>query len=176
MTCLIRQADTEDLPLLPEIERSAASLFATIPELAFVVAGDVMSLRDHVAMQRNGVVFVAQSLEGPSAGEVVGFICGRQVDKTFHIHEMSVTPSCQGRGIGSGLIAAILDDAIAARCTTATLTTFLDVPWNDGFYRKLGFTTLSSDDTDARLKGILDTEIAKGMPAHRRCAMMISLK
>jgi GNAT superfamily N-acetyltransferase len=176
MTCLIRQADTEDLPLLPDIERAASSLFLTIPELAFVASGPVMNLREHVAMLRNGVVFVAQSLEGPSAGEVVGFICGRQVDRTFHIHEMSVAPASQGKGIGSALIAAILDDAISARCTLATLTTFSDVAWNDRFYKKLGFAVLEPEQTDPRLTAILSAEAAAGLPPARRCAMSISLK
>ena len=176
MTCLIRQADTEDLPLLPDIERAAAQLFLAIPELAFVAQGAIMSLREHVAMVRNGVVFVAQSLEGPSAGDVVGFICGRQVEKTFHIHEMSVSPTNQGRGIGSALMAAMLDDAIAARCTLATLTTFTNVPWNDGFYRKLGFRALDIGEIDARLRAILDAEVAVGLPADRRCAMSVNLK
>jgi ribosomal protein S18 acetylase RimI-like enzyme len=176
MTCLIRQADTEDLPLLPEIERAAGSLFSTIPELAFVADGKVMSLRDHVAMLKNGVTFVAQALEGPAAGEVVGFICGRHEGKTLHIHEMSVAPTCQGRGIGSALMSAMLDDAISSRCTLATLTTFRDVPWNQGFYKRLGFVTLEAGEIDARLSGILEAEVAAGLPAERRCAMAIGLK
>lgn len=176
MTCLIRQADTEDLPLLPEIERAASSLFSSIPELAFVTQANVMSVREHLAMLRNGVLFVAQSLEGPNAGDIVGFICGRQVELTFHIHEMSVAPQSQGRGIGSALMAAILDDAMSARCTRATLTTFIDVPWNDRFYKKLGFTTLEDGEIDARLKSILSAEAAAGLPKERRCAMSISLK
>jgi GNAT superfamily N-acetyltransferase len=176
MTCLIRSADTEDLPLLPTIEQEAGRLFATIPDLAFVADGKVMSLREHVSMLRNGVVFVAQSLEGPSAGDVVGFICGRQTGTTLHIHEMSVAPASQGRGIGSALMAALLDDAVSSRCTLATLTTFSLVPWNDGFYKKLGFRTLEAGEIDARLTAILAAEAAAGLPAERRCAMAISLK
>lgn len=176
MTCLIRQADTEDLPLLPQIERAASSLFSSIPELAFVADSSVMSVREHVAMLRHGVLFVAQSLEGPSAGEIVGFICGRQVDRTCHIHEMSVTPQCQGRGIGSAMMAAMLDDAISARCTRATLTTFIDVPWNDRFYKKLGFRALEEAEIDARLRSVLDAEGAAGLPMERRCAMSIALR
>jgi ribosomal protein S18 acetylase RimI-like enzyme len=175
MTCLIRQADTEDLPLLPEIERAAGQLFKTIPDLAFVADHSTMSLRDHIAMLREGVTFVAQSLEGPDAGEVVGFICGRHIGQTVHIHEMSVRPSSQGRGIGSALMAAMLDDAISARCRVATLTTFLDVPWNQGFYRRLGFVTLEAGDLDARLGAILEAEAGAGLPAQRRCAMSIKL-
>jgi ribosomal protein S18 acetylase RimI-like enzyme len=176
MTCLIRQADTEDLPLLPDIERAAGQLFTSIPELAFVADGKVMSLRDHIAMLKHGVTFVAQSLEGPDAGEVVGFICGRQNGTTLHIYEMSVAPSSQGRGIGSALMAAMLDDAIASRCTLATLTTFIDVPWNQGFYRRLGFATLEDTGLDVRLREILAAEVASGLPADRRCAMAIGLK
>jgi ribosomal protein S18 acetylase RimI-like enzyme len=175
MTCLIRQADTEDLPLLPDIERAAAALFKTIPELAFVADSPVMSLRDHIAMLRDGVTFVAQSLEGPDAGALVGFICGQYHGKTAHIYEMSVSPASQGRGTGSALMSAILDDAISARCTLATLTTFMDVPWNQGFYRRLGFVTLEAKELDARLGTILEAEVASGLPAQRRCAMSIKL-
>lgn len=175
MTCLIRQADTEDLPLLPVIERAAGVLFRSIPDLAFVADHNIMSLRDHVAMLKDGVTFVAQSLEGSEAGNVVGFICGRQIGKTLHIHEMSVDPKSQGRGIGSALMAAMLDDAISARCTQATLTTFLDVAWNDGFYKRLGFTVMGPDALDTRLQAILESEVQSGLPAARRCAMTIRL-
>ncbi len=176
MTYLIRQADTEDLPALPVIERDASNLFAGVPELAFVTQHSVMNLRDHIAMLRDGVTFVAQSLEGPDAGEVVGFICGHQNAKTFHIHEMSVAGRAQGRGIGTALMSAMLDDAISARCLTATLTTFTLVPWNDGFYKKLGFSVLEEGEIDARLRAILAAEVAAGLPGERRCAMSISLK
>jgi ribosomal protein S18 acetylase RimI-like enzyme len=175
MTCLIRQADTEDLPLLPEIERAAAQLFLSIRELAFVAQAPVMSLREHISMLKQGVTFVAQSLEGPTAGDVVGFICGRHVGTTLHIHEMSVAPTSQGKGIGSALMAAMLDDAISSRCTLATLTTFIDVPWNQGFYRRLGFATLEAHDVDTRLKAMLAAEVAAGLPPERRCAMAIGL-
>lgn len=175
MTCLIRQADTEDLPLLPEIERAAGALFSSIPELAFVTDDKVMSLRDHVAMLKNGVTFVAQSLEGPRAGDIVGFICGRHEGKTLHIHEMSVLPGSQGRGIGTSLMAAMLDDAISSRLTLATLTTFRDVAWNERFYKKLGFVTLEAGQIDTRLQTILAAEVAAGLPADRRCAMAIGL-
>ena len=176
MTCLIRQADTEDLPFLPDIERAAASLFTSIPELAFVAEGNTMSLREHVAMLRNGVVFVAQALYRPAYGEVVGFLCGRQIGTTFHIHEMSVVPNSQGQGIGSALMAAILDDALASRCANVTLTTFRDVPWNQGFYQKMGFKTLDESQLDTRLQAILAAEVTSGLPADRRCAMSITLK
>jgi ribosomal protein S18 acetylase RimI-like enzyme len=175
MTCLIRQADTEDLPTLPAIERDAARLFLNMPELANVADSDTLSLRDHIAMLRDGVIFVAQSLEGPSAGDIVGFICGQQIAKTFHIQEMSVASASQGRGIGSALMAAMLDDAISARCVAATLITFRDVAWNERFYKKLGFRTLDADEIDDRLGALMASEVAAGLPSERRCAMMISL-
>ncbi len=175
MTCLIRQADIEDLPLLPAIDRDSGELFRTIPELAFVADGDVISVRDLLATSKDGVVFVAQSLEGPSAGDIVGFVCGRHIGKVLHVQQMSVSPADQGRGIGSALMAAILDDAMSLKMTKATLTTFLDVPWNDGFYRKLGFLTLDPTEHDKRLADILAAEVVAGLPASRRCAMAIKL-
>jgi ribosomal protein S18 acetylase RimI-like enzyme len=175
MTCLIRQADTEDLPLLPHIERESGELFRSISELAFVADDAVTSIRDLMSFSKDGVVFVAQSLEGPSAGALVGFICGAHVGKVLHIQQMSVLPSDQGRGVGSALMAAILDDAISMKLARATLTTFLDVPWNDGFYRKLGFSTLANEELDQRLIDILAKEAAAGLPASRRCAMAIQL-
>jgi N-acetylglutamate synthase-like GNAT family acetyltransferase len=175
MTCLIRQADTEEIPLLPEIERESGALFKTIPELAFVADDKVMSVRDHLAILRDGVLFVAQALEGPDAGQIVGFICGHPIGKTLHIHQMAVIPSSGGRGIGSALMAAILDDAVSLRLERATLTTFLDVPWNDGFYRKLGFSTLDNSELDPRLRAILAAESEAGLPVGRRCAMALNL-
>jgi GNAT superfamily N-acetyltransferase len=176
MLRLIRQADAEDAPLLPAIEKAAASLFRTVPGLEFVADHTVMSVRDHLAIQKSGVTFVAQSLEGTDAGEVVGFLCARhETGGVCHVVEMSVHPSRQGQGIGSALMAAALDDAIASRCKTATLTTFKDVPWNEGFYKKLGFVPLDEAALEARLAAILDQEVANGLPRSRRCAMALAL-
>ena len=150
-------------------------MFKTIPDLAFVADDQVMSVREHVAMMRTGVTFVAQSLEGPHAGKIIGFICGHEVRRTLHICQMAVLASGQNRGVGSALVAAMLDDAVSSKCETATLTTFRDVPWNDGFYKKLGFRTLEPNEIDPRLQAILTGETAAGLPGDRRCAMAIKL-
>ena len=61
--------------------------------------------------------------------------------------------------------------AAARGARRITLTTFRDVPWNEPFYRHLGYVTLDESALDARLRQVLDDEAANGMPAARRCAM-----
>ncbi len=52
-----------------------------------------------------------------------------------------------------------------------TLTTFRAVPWNEPYYRRLGFVTLDNGQLGPRLRAVLDAEKQAGLPIAQRCAM-----
>jgi N-acetylglutamate synthase-like GNAT family acetyltransferase len=89
---------------------------------------------------------------------------------------MSVRREVQGRGIGRALLSAILESALEAGCTAATLTTFRDVPWNAPFYASMGFQEVGANDMPDHLRDALAAEAARGvLPMDRRCAMRLTL-
>jgi predicted N-acetyltransferase YhbS len=106
----------------------------------------------------------------------VGFLSAVQVDNQLHIQELSVSQYFQGQGVGRKLLLAAIEYSRARELEGLTLTTFRELPWNEAFYRRLGFETLSLDQTGPRLRAVLSNEVAHGLPGERRCAMGLTLK
>jgi ribosomal protein S18 acetylase RimI-like enzyme len=106
-------------------------------------------------------------------GRPVGFLVAEAIDGELHVWELAVQQQSQGRGLGRRLMAEAIEVAARRGLDAVTLTTFLDVPWNQPFYARLGFVTLEPNVASARLQGILRAEAARGLP--RRCAMRLAL-
>lgn len=167
MSYVVRLAVPADAPLLPAIERAAGDIFRTLPDLAWMADGDVMSAEQHLDFIRQGTCWVA--VDGDD--QPVGFLDTQYVGDAAHIWEISVQPDLHGQGIGRALMAAAEQHAVGLGLAALTLTTFRAVAWNEGFYRGLGFAVLTQGECDARLTKILNDEIAHGLPGDRRCAM-----
>jgi len=163
-----RPAIVNDAKHLPDIERSASAAFRTLPNLAWLADGDVMSLEAHIEFVASGTSWVAVA---DDSNTIIGFLTAERFSDELHIWEVSIREEYQGRGVGRGLINFSLSDAGLKGATAATLTTFADVPWNAPFYARLGFKVLKGDEVSKRLIETLATEIEHGLPADRRCAM-----
>lgn len=167
----VRPAVGADIPGLPDIERSADLRFRETPDLAWI-AGDAVDPADlHAARARAGTVWVAVDL----ADRAYGFLSAEVLGSDLHVWTLSVRLERQGRGAGRRLLAAALDGARARGLAAVTLTTFRQVAWNEGFYRRQGFETLGGGDLGKRLERALAEEAARGLPAERRCAMRLRL-
>lgn len=168
---MIRPAEAKDAPLLPAVEHSAAQAFLQLSDLAWLATGDTQSAEDHLGYIERGLEWVAVD----SADLPIAFLNGNLTERTFHIHEVSVKSSHQGKGIGRALISMVKQWAIASGCSSITLTTFRNVPWNEIFYRSLGFRTLDSSELTASLRDIMNKEAESGLSIKDRCAMSLSL-
>jgi ribosomal protein S18 acetylase RimI-like enzyme len=115
---------------------------------------------------------VVQSADGALAG----FLSAIEVDNQLHIQELSVSQHFQGQGIGRKLLLTAIECSRKRELNGLTLTTFRDLRWNEPFYQRLGFETLSHAYPDSRLTAVLSNEVAHGLPAVRRCAMRLTLK
>lgn len=102
-------------------------------------------------------------------------IAGETIEADFFVGEVSVRKIHQQKGIGSKLFETALTEATSLGVPSATLTTFIDVPWNAPYYERLGFVILPSDMLSRYLKRILQEEKAAGLPLERRCAMRKTL-
>jgi predicted N-acetyltransferase YhbS len=166
----IRLATPSDVALLPSIERSAGQIFSQIAGLEWIATDHVMAEEQHQIALDAGTLWVACD-----DGEPVAFISATPVDQLLHIDEISVHKKAMGRGVGRALILFAIEDARRKGLRSVTLTTFRNVPWNEPYYQRLGFSTLAAEQLDDRLAHILATEADAGLPPDLRCAMQLNL-
>nr|WP_206038218.1 GNAT family N-acetyltransferase [Rhodococcus sp. HNM0569] len=76
------------------------------------------------------------------------------VDDGAHLEQVSVHPDHAHHGLGAGLIEHVSRWAARRGIRRLTLTTFVDVPWNAPYYRRLGFTTMPDADVTPGLEAI----------------------
>lgn len=172
MSPKIRLTREDDAPHLPALEQSAGVAFLAIAELAWIAEDSNLSIDDHLAAVRDGTSWVA--IEGDD--RPVGFLCAERCGDDLHIHEIAVRHDRQGRGIGRALIEAAIAWAQGRSLSAVTLTTFRNVPWNEPFYARLGFETLSADSIDQRLALVVQQETEHGLQPETRCAMRLGLR
>jgi GNAT superfamily N-acetyltransferase len=166
MGYIIRRARPSDYPLLPEIERAAATLFQGVDWLHLDL-DDVSDVTVIEAMVRSGVVFVAaDDTDAP-----VGFLLAGFLDRALHIYELDVTPLHGRHGLGRRLIEAACAFALVERAPAVTLSTFRDIPWNGPFYAKAGFREVPRNQWTPAFHLLHHREIEVGLPVDRRCFM-----
>lgn len=170
-TATVRLTTEVDAPLLPAIERAAAALFRSIPDLAWIADDEVQSVAQHMAHARAGTSWVIVD----DADQPFGFLSAEVCGPELHIWELAVRQDRQGRGAGRMLLEASFDHARRQRLEAVTLTTFRDVRWNEPLYAHFGFAALSTDEVGDRLSRVLAGERLSGLPSERRCAMRLVL-
>jgi len=154
----IELARTEDIALLPAIERAAATLFpdSLLPPEARNSVVPLDELTEAQAQQR---LWVALS---PS-GEPVGFAIVASGINTAFLAEIDVHPDHQKQGLGRRLVEAAIGWAETQGYSRLTLTTFNDLPWNAPFYERLGFCRIKPDKLTDDLARKLDEENRSGL-------------
>jgi len=171
---LVRAARPDDLPLLPEIEVSAASLFRD--QGVEVFAGetedapiDFTPAEVWEPIRAAGLLWVMAQDDGPPGA----FLAARIEENRLHILEFDVHRRLQGQGVGRRLLAFVIDEARRRDLAGLSLTTFRDVPWNAPFYASAGFEIVERNATTPLLRAYLDREAARGLDPARRCAMIL---
>lgn len=167
----IRSACAKELPLLAQIERSAAALFLDTP-YAFLANEEPLSL-DFVRQRfQAGQGWVALDPQDV----VIGFAITREVDDTIYLQEMDVDPKHGRRGLGSALVETVCGWAQLQDYGTISLSTFRDLPWNAPFYSKLGFRILDESELTIGFQQIRRQELEAGLPISDRVIMYRNLQ
>jgi GNAT superfamily N-acetyltransferase len=162
----IRLATFDDVPSLSAIESAAADLFLPYPEIANLSLPPV-EVGKFYAAQRRGHLWVAAL----PTGAPVGFAMMEILGDSAHLEEIDVHPDFGRRGIGAKLVETVCRWAQACGMKMVTLTTFRDIPWNESFYRQLGFEELKPEHLSAELSKRIEDEERRGLPRHLRLAM-----
>jgi GNAT superfamily N-acetyltransferase len=159
-------ARIEELPMLSEIEQSAARLFLDTP-YAFLVNDEPLSL-DFVQQQFSaGRVWVAVDCHET----VVGYAISREVDDTLYLQQIDVEPEHGRRGIGSALVKTVCAWAQQQGYAIVSLSTFRNLPWNAPFYSKMGFYPVDEAELTTGFQQIRLKELAAGLPIVERVIM-----
>jgi predicted N-acetyltransferase YhbS len=162
----LRLATAADPPQLPRVEDAAGELFAEIgmPEIAAMPARDVSSLQ---AARAEGLLWVADA----ATTGVVGFAMAERLVESLHLAELSVQPSHGRRGVGAGLVQCVADAALERGYSQLTLSTFVHVPWNAPYYRRLGFEEVDTATLSDELRTVRAREADVGLPVKQRVIM-----
>jgi len=162
----IRAAHPRDYPALPSIEQAAGTMYlqTRYRDLAF---GSNVSEHLHP----DDRVWVAMRDD-----VVVAFAIVKIFAEFVHLHELDVHPAEARRGLGRALITHIVHWARNRGFHALTLTTFLDVPWNAPYYKRLGFAVIEMPVLPLHLKTILDAEAHAGFEMTYRVAMRMELQ
>jgi GNAT superfamily N-acetyltransferase len=163
-------ASRAHLKAIPTIERAALALFAEddIPlSIRFLVTDrDVLE-----SARREERLWIA--LDG--GGRPVGFALLEFIDGLPHLDEMDVDPTHGRRGIGSRLLAAVIDRARRGGHAAMTLVTFGHLPWNAPFYENFGFRVIEREHLTPGLRDLLREEALAGLDTRKRVAMRLDL-
>lgn len=129
-----------------------------------------MAPERHAELARAGTSWVAVD----AADAPVGFIACEQRSDALHICEFAVIEALHGEGVGRALLDQAIASARARTFAAVTLTTFRDLAWNQPYYARRGFVTVTPAD-DEPLAEALREDARHGLPIERRCAMRFTL-
>lgn len=166
---MIRLAESDDLVVLPALERAAGQRFRDL-DMAEIADGEVSTVEALRVACDMGRLWVAEH-----EGLVCGFLMASILDGDGHIEEVSVHPDAAGRRLGSKLIGAFVDWCAACGFGAATLTTFADVPWNRPYYERLGFAVVLPGAWGPAMARQVEQETAAGLDPSRRVVMRYPL-
>lgn len=168
----IRQAQPDDITLLPEIERVAALLFKSYPVdlgIPEEVYQQTTSFEAFGVAQQAGRLWVAEAIR---TNDLVGFALVVEVNRYAHLDELDVLPQYGMQGIGSSLLEAVCVWARQGGYPAVTLRTFRDVAWNGPFYQRRGFLVVSSSSLSLQHVAIEEHERQRGLRTDLRVTMV----
>ncbi|NQX10872.1 GNAT family N-acetyltransferase [Microbacteriaceae bacterium VKM Ac-2855] len=106
-------------------------------------------------------------------GRTVGFALAFEIGDATHLEQLSVSAHAGRAGVGTALLAAVVDDASARDCTAVTLTTFRSFPWNAPFYQRRGF--IEPRTLPSHLVEMLADEARMGFDPDDRVGLLLPL-
>lgn len=163
----IRPAVFADFPRLQQIERAAGEAFRTVsmPEIAEDAPPNSEVLRRYADA---GLAWVAADERDVPAA----YLLADRVDNALHIEQVSVHPHYARQRLGCQLIEYAEKQAVGLSCCALTLTTFVDVPWNAPYYRRLGFREIHDNALTPGLAEVRRHEAKIGLDRWPRTAML----
>lgn len=167
----IRPYERADLDALIAVERRSAALFAEhgLPTMATAPAPQRAAFAD---LLETNAAWVAETRAGDGPAGPVGYAVAGDVNGVFYLKDLAVDPAHGRRGLGSALLACVIDHAHWAFYGAVALSTFRNVPFNAPFYRRRGFVAVAREDVPEMLAGQFDAEVPPGIHPATRVLMV----
>ncbi|WP_427790813.1 GNAT family N-acetyltransferase [Brevundimonas diminuta] len=166
----VRPTREADIGRLDAVERSSATLFRTLPDLAWLAEDRTAGPEAHALAVAQGLSWVAVDAEDQPVGFLIAAV---EDDADLHVLELSVAADHQGRGAGRALMQTARHVAKSRALKALTLTTFRSVAWNAPFYARLGYVELTAEAAPAYLREALAAQSRHGLTD--RVAMRLKL-
>lgn len=167
---IIRRPRTSDIALLADVERSAAQLYRST---------DFESLADGATLDPYVLVTLANAgylwLAADRYDHPIGFLGGNYLNGHFHVIELAVAKSYQGRGIGSALVSTMVQQVRLEGYRSITLTTFKDLPWAGPWYARMGFAEVKAQEMGKDFEKLVESEAQHGLDPKRRTLMRLTV-
>ncbi len=167
---MIRLARPDETALLPAIEHDSDQTMRQTP-YAYIADLPPVAADHYREAVAGGTTWVATDQDD----RPVGFVACVVKDDGLVVGQLSVRQSAQKRGLGAALMQASIDWAKAAGQPRLMLTTFIDVPFNAPFYRRLGFEAVATAALTPSLKHMLAHEAEQGHDPAKRVGMALDL-
>ena len=171
---LIRLARPDDIPRVRAIEDEAGTMFSGLGLIDDALDGS-FPIGDLVRLVGMGQVWVGCTEDGAEKDRPVGMVIASMHEGDVYVEELDVMPKFGRRGLGSRLLACVCAWAEKLQCTSVTLSTFRDVPWNAPFYRKRGFRDLQPAEWTPGMRAIREKEARHGLKVEARVFMRRSI-
>ena len=162
----LKAAQAGHIPFLNAIELAAAAMFPPGSIPAHILADRVPESTLMAAM-RDGTLWVVLDADA----RPVGYGLLQFVDGLALLAQLDVHPDHGRKGLGTALIARIVEAARERGAEFLYLTTFTHVAWNAPFYAKLGFAEIPEAEQPCAIRDILAEEKARGL--ENRAAMRL---
>ncbi|MBB3118256.1 GNAT family N-acetyltransferase [Pseudoduganella violacea] len=167
MSILIRPALAADIPLLADVERSAAGAFLAAPGLEWIADSEPTPASFLQGCLAQGRLWVADGERGVS-----GFLAAQVMDSHLFIVELSVARPSQRHGIGTRLMAAVEAYARQLGVDALTLTTYRHLAWNAPYYARLGYAEVAPAELGESYVAKVAYEATCGHDPAQRCVMV----
>lgn len=170
---VLREMRDGDLERLAEIDRQADQLFLEtgIENIMAIATGPLTPLEDFRVMLAACDVTVACT----SGGMPVGLAAIQGLDGDIYLRLLAVDPDHGRRGIGSNLLENLFEQGRQRGATRCILSTFRDVPFNQPYYKRHGFTELPQQTASTQLRHRFEAEIPTGIDPTQRLLMVLDL-
>ncbi|MET0284483.1 MAG: GNAT family N-acetyltransferase [Polyangiales bacterium] len=162
----LRIATPQEVSILPAIEMASAQRFHNSMHPA-AADGQPISEGLHARWLMHDGVWVAES----PRGEIAAFVDWIPLAFDMYVVELDVHPDHAGKKLGSQLLDALAEFGGRLGFERMVLRTFRDVPWNEPYYRRLGFEPLEGIEEHAELANIRAQEASVGLDDSQRSTL-----
>lgn len=169
---VVRRPSAEEFGLLGQIEEEADSryLATRFPELADTIG---LPVDDAHRLAEQGRLLVADV-----DGTIAGFIawCIESDPSVLGISQVSVLTPFGRAGIGTLLLEHVVELAARGGYRTVALNTQVDVPWNEPWYRRMGFVAVDPANWTDWMERCVADQQSDGLSWDQRVWMVLDLR